>query len=255
MKFLLAITLSIIAVTFVAAGLLWATGNLDLVLTPVQNQAQQLKQRFEDSTQIVPWSADGPGYVERNTRSINPEDAVKRLGKLPVRSSYNAEAPLYDRDTWGEWDDSNRDCRNTRADILATESSKAVTYHNGCRVVNGQWHDPWNGQVYTEASEVDIDHHVPLANAHYSGGHAWDEFRKRQYYNDTDLPAALNAMSSADNRSKGAKGPERWTPHDPARHCDYATGWVAVKSKYGLSVTTNERNALAQMLSTCKASP
>ena len=99
-----------------------------------------------------------------------------------------------------------------------------------------------------------VSHHVPLQNAHYSGAHAWSQERKEQYHNDTRLPVALNVVRRLDHHGRRSVGPERWKPDLVDRHCAYATGWVAVKSKYGLSVTPQERNALADMLRTCPKS-
>ena len=198
---------------------------------------------------------DGNGYrpvrVAANTSSISPSEAANRLAKLPDRPSFDYDLPAYHREEWGGWRDINGDCRDTRADVLAAESLERVTYPNGCTVVKGKWQDPWNGRTFEDAGDLDVDHHVPLADAHYSGGYAWSEEQKRTYYNDTQLPVALNAMSRLDNRAKGADAPHRWNPALPEKHCTYATGWIAVKSKYDLSVTPGERQALAQMLQSC----
>lgn len=41
-----------------------------------------------------------------------------------------------------------------------------------CRVVSGLWHDAYTGETVRDPGELDVDHLVPLAEAHRSGGHA-----------------------------------------------------------------------------------
>ena len=249
MKFLTGIIALILAAGVVCGGILWATGNIQIVADPAGeaiNRAVNFGERHlpKGSNQFRKG-----GNIAANTASISPQEAAKRLADLRIRHDYDPELPHYDREEWGSWRDLNQDCRNTRADVLERESSEKVRFPNGCIASTGQWQDPWSNRTFQEASKLDVDHHVPLANAHYSGGHAWSTERKQEYYNDTRLPVALNAISKDDNRAKGARGPERWQPEQ--RRCSYAAGWVAVKSKYGLSVTKAERKALANMLSTC----
>ena len=251
MKFVLAIFALALAISIIVGGIMWATGNIDKVINPAEEAFQGTTKTIEGYIHQGKNRFKNPGNFAANTASISPEEAAKRLGNLKVRKGYDPSLPQYDREHWGGWSDLNQDCRNTRAEILERESSKRIYFSNGCIVATGEWQDPWSGQTFQDASEVDVDHHVPLANAHYSGGHAWSMDIRQQYYNDTRLPVALNAMNSSDNRAKGARGPERWQPAQRNRHCAYATGWVAVKSKYGLSITEAERNALADMLGTC----
>ena len=87
---------------------------------------------------------------------------------------------------------------------------------------------------------MDIDHLVPLANAHRSGGDAWDSDRKGAYANDLTNPAHLVAVTASVNWSKGARGPEDWRPRDEGSWCQYATDWVAVKVEWELMVTPAE---------------
>ena len=115
-------------------------------------------------------------------------------------------------------------------------------------MVEGEWLGPWSGETFFYASDVDIDHHVPLAHAHETGGSAWDEKRKVEFAND---PENLNAMSSSLNRSKGSGGPDEWKPPEKSSHCEYARQWDAVKEKYQLRITESERRALDEMLATC----
>ena len=120
-----------------------------------------------------------------------------------------------------------------------------------CRVIAGRWVGPWTGEVFTDASDVDIDHHVPLGHAHLSGGWDWSPERKRAYANDLTHPASLQATSAPVNRSKGKQAPDEWRPEESAGWCRYAADWISVKEAWDLTVTSAEVAALETMLGTC----
>ena len=122
---------------------------------------------------------------------------------------------------------------------------------DGCDVVAGRWVDPYTGTVITEPSTIDIDHVVPLANAHRSGGARWSTTVKRSYANDLQLDVALVAVSASVNRSKGDRSPDQWKPPAASAWCGYASWWVEVKYRWSLTVTNPEKTALADMLATC----
>ena len=165
--------------------------------------------------------------------------------------SISSPTPQYDRDEWGGWLDLDGDCLNTRHEVLIEESLSEPVLED-CKVVSGLWVDPWSGNSFDEAGQLDIDHHVPLANAHHSGGSAWDAGWRREFSNDF---ANLNVVSRTVNRTKGAQGPDEWRPPDDASHCEYARQWEVVKTKYQLSMTESERQAVEEMLDTCTLKP
>ena len=52
--------------------------------------------------------------------------------------------PNYDRGHWGGWRDADRDCLNTRHEVLEEESLVPVTFSaDGCKVISGRWDDPY----------------------------------------------------------------------------------------------------------------
>ena len=162
----------------------------------------------------------------------------------------------YDRDDWQHWTDADGDCQNARAEVLIEESRAPVTFraNNPCIVHSGLWTGPWGREQFVLASDLDIDHHVPLFNAHLSGGATWSAGKKRAYANDLSLAAALQATKASYNRQKGGRGPEEWKPPLRETWCTYAQGWIDVKYKYSLTVTVPEKAALQDMLSTCDGS-
>ena len=98
--------------------------------------------------------------------------------------------------------------------------------------------------MHSLASAVQIDHLVPLAEAHGSGGRAWTAARKKAFANDLAERRSLNAMTSTLNSSKQAKDPVEWLPPYVAARCRYITEWAAVKLRWRLSVDSRERAQL-----------
>ena len=172
---------------------------------------------------------------------------------LPRQAEVPADIPAYDRSDWGDWIDVDNNCRNTRHEVLAEESVEPVTYRTDkrCRVAAGRWIGPYTGQTYIDPGGLDVDHVVPLANAHRSGAWAWDRDRKREYYNDRSNSGHLVAVERTVNSEKGSQGPENWKPPNQAHWCDYARNWISVKAKWDLTATAKEIAALEAMLETC----
>ena len=168
---------------------------------------------------------------------------------LSVSEATNA-IPRYKRDHWKHWIDQDGDCHNTRAEVLLDEALGPVAL-DGCRVVSGQWIDLYTGIAVSDASVLDVDHMVPLANAHRSGGWAWDASRKQAFANDLRDDDHLIAVTASANRSKGAKSPEHWRPPDARYWCEYATDWARIKEAWNLSVTLAELAAIEDMLRGC----
>ena len=164
------------------------------------------------------------------------------------------DLPYYDRRQWRHWVDADGDCQDARQEVLVEESVGIIIFTDvdQCRVASGRWVAPFTGTVVTDPSKLDIDHLVPLANAHRSGGHAWDADRKRAYANDLSDAAHLVAVTASANRSKGARGPEAWQPPDESYWCQYGRDWIAVKAEWELTVTPAEFKALGGILETCQ---
>jgi hypothetical protein len=132
---------------------------------------------------------------------------------------------------------------------LITESQVASSYTSSrCTVRAGKWVSPWDGSTWTNALDVDIDHHVALAEAWGSGARSWTSTDRPRYANDL-YGQALKAMTDNLNSSKSAYDPAQWLPPLSSSRCTYAIYWVQVKYRWRLSMDTAERSKLSSILS------
>ena len=145
------------------------------------------------------------------------------------------DIPDYNRGDWRHWIDADRDCQDARQEVLIAESETTPIFASPeeCRVTHVYLTGPYTGKQFGAASDLDVDHMVPLANAHRSGGWAWSKERKADYANDLSYPNHLIAVQASANRQKGSKGPEEWRPPRRGYWCQYATDWVTIKQKLG----------------------
>ncbi|KAF1963242.1 secreted protein-like protein [Byssothecium circinans] len=154
----------------------------------------------------------------------------------------------YSRDLFPHWITISGTC-NTRETVLQRDGTNVVT-SSACASTSGSWYSPYDGATWTAASDVDIDHVVPLSNAWKSGASEWTTARRQSFANDLTNPQ-LMAVTDNVNQSKGDKGPEEWKPPLTSYYCTYAKLWVKVKSVYSLTITSAEKTALTSMLNTC----
>ena len=206
---------------------------------------------------VPPWQTPTPPPTQSRPAPTPASTTAPARPVALVLSVTVSEVPVgipdYDRGEWDHWNDADRDCQDARQEVLIAESSVPVVFKDDveCRVESGRWTDPYTGTTVEDPGKLDVDHLVPLANAHVSGGHAWDGDRKALYANSLSYPEHLIAVTASANRSKGASGPDEWRPPDNSYWCRYATDWIAVKKEWGLTVTRAEASTLDDMLDTC----
>ena len=191
------------------------------------------------------------------TATISTTTTVLRV----TVSSIPSNLPTYDRHDWKHWTDADGDCQDARQDarqeVQVAESRTRPNFRTDrrCRVTSGQWLAPYTNTVVTDPGKLDIDHMVPLGNAHDSGAWRWTAQQQERYANFLGEPQHLIAVTASANRSKGARGPENWKPEDRSYWCQYAVDWITSKDTWELTVTQAEHDALAKMLGSCANPP
>ena len=161
----------------------------------------------------------------------------------------SAQADTYSRKLFGGWIDLDGDCQNTRQEILIERSFTKVTLNaKGCRVISGLWIDAYTGDIERDASKLDIDHLVPLAEAFRSGADSWSFEQRRAFAND---PQNLVITSRNINRAKGDDDPASWLPDIPFTRCRYLTSWLTIKTKWKLNMDEIESQQIAKAQARC----
>lgn len=168
------------------------------------------------------------------------------LASLTVRAEGSSDG--YSRDKFPHWTTVSGTC-NTREVVLKRDGSNVVQ-DGSCAATSGSWYSPYDGATWYAASDVDIDHVVPLAEAWRSGASSWTNARRQAFANDLGI-AQLIAVTDNVNQAKGDKDPAKWMPPRTAYHCTYARMWVWVKHSYGLSVDSAEKSRLDSVLNGC----
>ena len=75
----------------------------------------------------------------------------------------------YDRSLFKHWIDADKDKCDTRAEVLISESVVKPKVDKNCKITGGKWLSAYDGKSVTNASLLDVDHLVPLAEAWRSG--------------------------------------------------------------------------------------
>ena len=180
-----------------------------------------------------------------------PEVLAGKVEKnlLPVE---RADSIPYARSLYPYPIDADGDCQDTRQEVLISESLQKVTLSSdGCRVQAGLWYDPYNDRYFTNPADVEIDHFIPLKEAHISGAYRWSLEERRNFANNLQDPDVLIAVGASANRSKGSRDPHRWQPSNRKFRCEYIRRWVALKKRYHLSYDEQELRTIEELLAKC----
>lgn len=211
----------------------------------------------EDSRCDSP-SSSGSGSPKGAIPSSD-ELATTLLARLPVGT---ADSTCYRREAFGErWTDAtsaqgSRNGCDTRNDVLRRDltAAKLKAGTGGCVVLSGELADPYSGRqvmftrgVATSAA-VQLDHVVSIQNAWASGARTWPGPALATFAND---PLNLLTVSGEANVSKGGRDAASWLPESITSRCEYVARQIAVKSRWALTVTTEERAAMTKVLRTC----
>lgn len=180
------------------------------------------------------------------------EGTLSDLNKLAVNDNPTPPEKYNRVDQFGPaWKDVDHNGCDTRNDILARDLT-VQEMRNSCVITAGQLADPYSGERIDfrkkDASKVQIDHVVALENAWQSGAYKLTQEDREALANDPDNLLAVNGH---DNMAKGSKSADQWMPPNSAYACTYASKQVQIKNRYALTVTTQEKQALADALATC----
>ncbi|MFJ7272827.1 HNH endonuclease family protein [Streptomyces sp. NPDC099050] len=134
--------------------------------------------------------------------------------------------------------------------MLIAEAIEAPTVGAGCTITGGVWHSYYDDVLVSGPAGIDIDHLIPLAELHDSGGYGWTTERRRRYANDLGSDVTLVGVTARSNRQKSDQDPATWMPA-PAVHCRYVGEWVATKHRWALAVDQAEREALLRYAAGC----
>ena len=184
-------------------------------------------------------SATPPGIPDAAT-------AASELAALTVATDGSMDG--YDREAFPHWHTVEGSC-DTRETVLQRDGDGVET-GTGCTATSGSWTSPYDGDTWTDPSDVDIDHMVPLAAAWRTGAADWTEARREAFANDLDSPQ-LWAVTDNVNQSKSDQTPDQWKPPLESNWCEYASAYTHVKYLYDLTVNSAEQGALEDMLATC----
>ena len=155
----------------------------------------------------------------------------------------------YNRSAFKHWIDADKDGCDTRAEVLIEEAIVKPKIGLKCKLTGGKWLSAYDGKTVTNASQLDVDHMVPLAEAWRSGAWMWSSAKRQAFANDLEESRALIAVTLSTNRSKGDKDPALWMPSQA--RCSYVSSWIAVKWRYDLTVDSAEANTLKTLVTEC----
>ena len=176
-------------------------------------------------------------------------DSFTRIGRDSILSDNRDREKFFNEDDWNFEIDGDGDCQSTRQEMLILTSKVPVKYTNprNCVVRTGEWLDEYTGEVFTVATQVDLDHVIPLMYAHTHGGDQWLPSRKLEFAND---PMNLMLVGKREIRRKSDRGPDRYMPREEFK-CEYARLWDAIADKYDIQLESRDRNEIVMTLRDC----
>jgi hypothetical protein len=198
---------------------------------------------------------ENPAGTEPGLAPITSEpdkQAARRLIEK-VRTAGRGPKTGYSRDRFGyAWMDTadgvplSRNGCDTRNDLLARDG-QYLRHRSGsdCVVVSMKLVDPYTGKNIEwrkqEATEVQIDHVMPLSYNWQMGAARWNESKRERIAND---PLNLLPVDGAANSRKGDSGPASWLPPNKRIRCSYSVRFSQVALKYDLPVTPADKQIM-----------
>jgi hypothetical protein len=208
-----------------------------------QNSAYFIKTKNFTSFSTLVSCLDSGGRLPKKSRRKSSNDVKvqdKKVLSTNISTSLN-----YSRSQFGNgWADIDNDCQNSRMETLISQSVGQVQFDSTrpCKVLYGKWISPFTGRTIYSASEIDIDHVVPLYWAWHRGANKWSKERRVEFAN---APANLLSVEARLNRQKGAKGLDKWLP--PTNQCQYISRFLRVSKIYELKLSSMEESRYSEV--------
>jgi hypothetical protein len=122
------------------------------------------------------------------------------------------------------------------------DSKQPVNFreNNPCVVDSGVWFDRYSGQWIYKASELQIDHVVPVKVSYELGGFKWGQQKRCMYFNYLEAPEHLIPMENSENAKKGARSPDQYMPLHKPFWCSYLKNWLRIKLVWDLPLLPEE---------------
>ncbi|WP_406267322.1 HNH endonuclease family protein [Streptomyces sp. NBC_00191] len=190
--------------------------------------------------------ATAPAAQASPPTPVSASTARTYLSQLTVKAEGSSTG--YSRDKFPHWITQSGTC-NTREVVLKRDGTNVVQ-DSSCAAVSGSWFSEYDGATWTLASDLDIDHVVPLSEAWKSGANSWTTSKRQGFANDLTRPQLI-AVTDNVNQAKGDQDPAEWLPSRTSYRCMYVRMWVDVKHYYNLSVDSAEKSALQGVLNGC----
>ena len=177
-------------------------------------------------------------------------DTFVRRGRDSLLLDRRGREKFFNPDDWSFEEDFDNDCQSTRQEMLILTSRIPPRFTNprNCVVRLGEWLDEYTGKVFKVATQIDLDHVIPLLYAHTHGGDRWPADLKLQFAND---PLNLVLVERREARRKRSRGPDGYLPREDFQ-CEYAGLWRGLAAKYELQLDTRDSNALARIENDCE---
>lgn len=189
-------------------------------------------------------------YYVIDSASENNEQAVRLNQFKKISQKFPQPLTKYNRQKhFGGWIKPIKgECMNTRALVLVRDSQSKVDTNNNCSVLTGEWHDPYTDMNFNKASDIQIDHVVPLKNAYMTGAHSWDYLKRCLYANYLGSKTHLLPVNGSENERKGDRSPREYMPPSKQYTCQYLRNWLEIKYVWKLAMTPLEKNKIDQLI-------
>lgn len=254
-------------VTLPALLVLWLVSNT-LGVTPTVGD--MLDTRIPDGARVpvLEDALNRDDHIGEATTVGDYRAALGILDTIPVKG--RASATGYDRAAYGPaWSDAagsfawTRNGLDTRNDVLYRDLERitckpSTTSKTGsCKVLHGTLtYEPYTGTTdyafdatdNRYATDLDIEHLVPLGWAWQHGAQRWSPDRRAAFANAPDV---LIAVDPSQNRQHGDSGPAAWQPHNKTYRCTYHARWVQILDTWDLWINPADRAALTRHLQDC----